>query len=838
MAAASLYRDLTEQEIGAALHYLDPACDRDRWVRTGMAIKSELGEAGFRMWDEWSHGSASYNERDARDTWRSIKTTGGVTIATLIGEAKQAGFTFDEARRTPLSQAEIDKRRARRQREEERARADQDKRRANAAVMAEKIWSAAKEVNGASHPYLDRKGVQAFGLRIGDWHRGQHDALILPIRTVDGELVSLQAIFDAEAPELGRDRDYLPGGLKRGAFHFIGQPTGMRPVIIICEGYATGASLHQATGHCVAVAFDAGNLVPVAQKIRAAIPNAAIVIGGDDDAPGREAAQRAADAIGARVVFPTWIEDGRGLGTDFNDLHGAEGLQAVADCFGEQEEAYEPPNAPVEIAKSSRLLIFAGKPMEAAQLFHKRLPEGGRILFWRGEFFSWNGCRYTVRDKVYIEQRLYRWTEQCDTWRITNTKTGAYEVVAFDPTAKKINDIAHALRAVCYADLPEPQVWIDQRRTDCPAHELVAFHNGFLHYPTRKLLPATDRLFVINALDFDYDASAPAPRAWLEFLHSIWPDDPESISVLAEMFGYLLTDDTSQHKMFMLIGPPRSGKGTILRVLEALVGAHNRVSPSLASLGNQFGLQPLIGKRLAMISDGRLSGRADQQPIVENLLRISGEDAVNIDRKNLIAWQGKLPTRFVLAANELPAFSDASAALANRFLPFRISKSFLGKEDFGLTARLLVELPGIVKWALDGLQRFKARGYLVRPASADEIAQDLLEQTSPIKTFVEDCCVLGEGATVDRDELFKAWKVWCEAQGRDHPGTKISFGRQFSAAFPEIRRSQPRDFGTGSFGVGTGSSGAGTDLSGAGTRLNLYSGIRLRSNFDLDDRPY
>jgi putative DNA primase/helicase len=325
-------------------------------------------------------------------------------------------------------------------------------------------------------------------------------------------------------------------------------------------------------------------------------------------------------------------------------------------------------------------------------------------------------------------------------------------------------------------------------------------------------MPATDRLFVTNALDFEYHAEAAAPEHWQAFLHSLWPGDAESIESLAEMFGYLLTDDTSQQKMFMLVGPPRSGKGTILRVLEALVGHQNRVSPSLASLGSQFGLQPLIGKRVAMISDARLSGRSDQQPIVENMLRISGEDALTIDRKNIAAWSGKLPARFVLATNELPAFSDASSALANRFLLFKFDTSFLGREDHGLTARLLKELPGILLWALDGLDRLRERGFLQRPASADELAQDLLEQTSPVRAFVEERCVLGEHSTCDRDDLFEAWKKWCITQGRDHSGTKVSFGRQLSAAFPSIKRAQPRE---------------------GGTRLNLYRGIRALHDWEL-----
>ena len=830
--------------------------DRDVWVKMAYILKEEFGEAAFIVWDQWSQGAANYVARDARDVWKSCRPSSGsarVTVGTLIALAKEGGWRPTDLDRKPVDPEEV------RQREEERrARLEAERIQAQAereecAAQAADMWARALEPE--AHPYLERKQITAHGARVLDGE------LLIPLRHGPGALIGLQRIR-ADGTKL-----FLKGTPAGGAYTVIGKPS-RTGTVAIAEGFATAASIHMATGYCVVVALNAGNLVPVAKKIRAAMPNATIVLAADDDAftdgnPGVTAANAAAREVGGTVAVPIWLDE-RGRGTDFNDLHLAEGLDAVRMCF---ENPLDPgDNRGTVKAASDRLaesannpasradigspsgsgasvpatrapggsgpspgaarddlgapdaddrMIFSATPMKTAELFHSTLPEGGRIIHWRGEFYSWDGTRYAIRDRVYVEQRLYHFMASCVT--IKEDRNGGREVVAYNPKTSTVNDVAHALRAVCYTNLPEPQVWIDEREGDYPAHEIIAFRNGFLHHPTRTILPSTDRLFVTNALDFDYDPNASEPVEWMQFLHSLWPDDPESIEALAEMFGYLLTDDTSQQKMFMLIGPPRCGKGTILRVLEALVGYHNRVSPSLASLGTQFGLQPLIGKRLAMISDARLSGRADQQPIVENLLRISGEDALSIDRKNIAAWTGKLPTRFVLASNELPAFSDASAALANRFLPFRFNKSFLGREDHGLTSRLLRELPGIVLWALDGLQRLQSRGYLQRPKSADEIAADLVDQTSPIRSFVEDCCLVGEGYQCDRDDLFRAWRKWCEDQGRDHAGTKVSFGRHLSAAFPGIRRTQPR---------------------ASGTRLNLYYGVRLAPVGGNDDLPY
>ena len=110
-------------------------------------------------------------------------------------------------------------------------------------------------------------------------------------------------------------------------------------------------------------------------------------------------------------------------------------------------------------------------------------------------------------------------------------------------------------------------------------------------------------------------------------------------------------------KMLLLIGPTRSGKGTIARMLTELIGRGHVAGPTLASLGTNFGLSPLLGKPLAIISDARL-GDTPAHTVVERLLSITGEDMLTVDRKYREPWSGKLPTRFVILSNELPRFRD------------------------------------------------------------------------------------------------------------------------------------------------------------------------------------
>jgi putative DNA primase/helicase len=222
---------------------------------------------------------------------------------------------------------------------------------AKSAERANAIWDAAKETG--DHPYLRRKGVPGCGLRVGDWVKDKKDgttyvaakgALLIPLRDKTKKILSMQAVFAKPVQMAGedRDKDFVYGGRKRGLWFAIGKPLEVDgvPTLIICEGYATGASLHRATGMGVIIAFDAKNLIPVAEEVRRILQAARIVIAGDNDAftfradqvtpwnPGIEAAKEAARACNGLVCIPHFPPND-GKPTDFNDLDVMSGLDEV-----------------------------------------------------------------------------------------------------------------------------------------------------------------------------------------------------------------------------------------------------------------------------------------------------------------------------------------------------------------------------------------------------------------------------------------------------------------------------------------------------------------------------
>jgi putative DNA primase/helicase len=420
----------------------------------------------------------------------------------------------------------------------------------------------------------------------------------------------------------------------------------------------------------------------------------------------------------------------------------------------------------------------------------------------------WQGTHWAEWDTAELRSRVYDTLGEVDYMRPIMEKGVIvyYEPTPWNPNKRKVADVMEAMAACGHlsADV-DPPAWIDQHDVNTAASQMISCRNGLLDLATRKLVDHTPALFNFVSVPFDYYPDAPPPRAWFEFLASVWPDDPDSIALLQEYIGYALSGRTDMQKLLLLIGPTRSGKGTVARMLTQLIGRLHVAGPTLASLGTNFGLSPLLGKPLAIISDARL-GDTPAHSVVERLLSITGEDVLTVDRKFRDPWSGRLPTRLVILSNELPRFRDASAAIAHRMLILQMTNSFLGREDRTLDARLGRELPGILSWALQGLDRLNRNGRFTVPSSSEDAANLMMDLASPVSAFVRDRCIRDSRAIVTRDDLYGDWKAWCEDNGH-RAGAKSTFGSNLRSVVPELKAFRPR--------VG-------------GKQVHCYSGIGLQ----------
>ncbi len=331
------------ERIREALQFIDPN-DRDTWLKVGMAIKSELADAGFDLWEAWSLQAESFNTKDARDVWKSIRAGGKVTIGTLFYEAKANGWRDDGMHQKPTPEELAVRRRiaseraAKEEAEIARERADTAK---NAAAIM-KVSTGAK----ADLSYLARKRVSpvatlreidagAAAAILGYPPKSGGDQLtgrLLLVPVKQGDCISTLEMIDGD----GRKAALAGRGSKVGGYwatERLPDGDGDDLTLLIGEGVATGLSASEATGHPAIAALSSGNLPAVAKEMRKRYPAAALVIladlvkaTGEPDSHAIEAAK-----VGAgKMAIPDFGSDRDPDMTDMNDLFILDGAEAVA----------------------------------------------------------------------------------------------------------------------------------------------------------------------------------------------------------------------------------------------------------------------------------------------------------------------------------------------------------------------------------------------------------------------------------------------------------------------------------------------------------------------------
>jgi putative DNA primase/helicase len=145
----------------------------------------------------------------------------------------------------------------------------------------------------------------------------------------------------------------------------------------------------------------------------------------------------------------------------------------------------------------------------------------------------------------------------------------------------------------------------------------------------------------------------------------------------------------------------------------------------------------------------------------------------------------------MVISNELPHFGDAAGAIVGRFIVLLLTQSWLGSEDPDLEPELHAELPEVLTWALDGLDRLTSQGRFTTPPSSDEVVIELMDLASPVAAFVRDRCIRALDAEEAVATVYDAWKQWADDNGHK-PGTAQTFGRNLRAVVPGLRVVQPR----------------------------------------------
>ena len=418
---------------------------------------------------------------------------------------------------------------------------------------------------------------------------------------------------------------------------------------------------------------------------------------------------------------------------------------------------------------------------------------------YKGDWITWEKNRYNSLRLDTLKGELYRYLDGKQ-FRFEGTKGS--EIKPYRPTGQKVRDILDALSAWCPVNR-DPPVWLDTDRHPNP-RDLIAFQNGLLdvtEYIKGDIVfhDPNPNLFSLGVLPYNYDPEATSDM-WYDFLVETFDGDEDCIRLLQQWFGYQCIPDNSYEKLMLFTGNPRSGKSTILEAMSGMLGNDQCVSTDFQTLASSFGRAPLVGKLSATLGDAKTPRATEADAALETILRIVGGDPVHINQKYQVGYTVHLPTRFTVAMNDLPTFTDHARALAARMniLYFPISR--IGREDFGLKGRLRKEATQgkLINFALQGLKDLRQnKVFTVPESSARELAQ-MVEITTPVTAFVTECCTLESGSITVSTIVFEAWQRWCVESGRK-PGMRNQFGRWLVQACPGVRKVKIRTGGDSTY---------------------------------------
>lgn len=428
--------------------------------------------------------------------------------------------------------------------------------------------------------------------------------------------------------------------------------------------------------------------------------------------------------------------------------------------------------------RPGRHVLRYSDPLHAAELFVAENYPSGELLSACDRWFEWDGTKYTELDEAIIKRRILYWLRN----QQARTKDG---ILSYNATTAKLNDV---LSMVKLAVTPERNIdfpcWRNPNGMPDPQN-MMAFRNGLLDLGTLgngELIDHTPVWLSLNCVPYDYDPRAKC-SLWLNALSKIFKDDPESIETLQKWMGYCLSNDMSHQKFVLLVGPPGSGKSTILNTISNLLGRENCCNPTLGRLENNFGLYGFIGKKLAVFPDAHLNRARSAVDVVEKIKSITGNDALDIDRKHKDPLTSvRLNCKLMMAANKMPRLPDSASGLMRRVIVLKAPNKLAeqGAVDLKMEDKLENELPGIANWAIKGHGKLQADGDLGQPTSAGDLLELFQDLQSPIGAFIREWCRVGDKCKQPTSDVYDVYRQWCDGNGLNSQ-SKINFGSELAS---------------------------------------------------------
>ena len=405
--------------------------------------------------------------------------------------------------------------------------------------------------------------------------------------------------------------------------------------------------------------------------------------------------------------------------------------------------------------------LTSSEPMKVAYALLRGIfkTPSGKMGLWafRGDYYQWYGDSWERRDTEWLEDLC--WLELEDAHYQEIGADGVPRVRRLCPNKQKIDNVIRALTARCRLPHSIVPVWLDEPSKN--GGSIISFQDVCFNADTGDICERNEDWFEPNILPVNYVDGVPCPR-WMKCLDEWSADDPEWIELLQRWMGYCLMNHRRHARWLLMYGKVRSGKGTIGKVLQKLLGRDAFMNSSLDDLSNDFGLDGLEHSRVLCISEvSELAGK-DGEKATRVLKNIIGQDPLTVNVKfkrqmrNIIVNAAP-----IVQANEIPQLPNKGRGLSSKMLVLPFDISFEGKEDPYLIDKLTKELEGIAAWCAEGaakLENSKERFPL--PERAKDTMQMYHLQNNPFDHFLEERFTRNEEGFIATDLLWVQWNDW------------------------------------------------------------------------------
>lgn len=396
----------------------------------------------------------------------------------------------------------------------------------------------------------------------------------------------------------------------------------------------------------------------------------------------------------------------------------------------------------------------------------------------RGYFYDEKKNSYTFNPNAFAKHFIKRCHVRStkDGRLFLYNRKGVYEELSEVNLGKVIRTIMHEGRWNSWKSSSESEVVKALQRESIIVEDMntnrnyINVRNGMLSLSNFRLQPHSPEYISTVQIPIEYDPNATAPH-FMSFMKDITIDDSELIRVHQELVGYWLTVEIKAEKAVYYYGGGANGKSVMASIVTALVGEENVSSVPLSEFSQTFGMESLIGKSLNIAAENEMGGKALR---TENFKAIVSGDNITVNIKYRPAISYAPFCRLLFLVNSLPDSMDVTNGYFRKLIIIPFKKTFNKEErNVNLKRELLLELPGILNWAIKGLKRLRENNYQFSHSEAiEECHRTYYAEQNPVKEFFQEHIVLEEGAKTRQSDFHEKYLRWLNMQGIDDKGTK------------------------------------------------------------------